>query len=67
MPRILLPFEPKEEVGSSRRDPEESDDLYRSLPEELQTACRENKHLWDYLCLLPLDEVAIPARGSRHR
>jgi flagellar protein FlaI len=60
MPRILLPFEQKEEAGSSRRDPEESDDLYRSLPDELQTACQENRHLWDYLCMLPLDEVAIP-------
>jgi len=60
MPRILLPFEQKEEVGSSRRDPEEHDELYRSLSEELQTACQENRHLWDYLCILPLDEVAIP-------
>ncbi len=60
MPRVLLPFECKEEVGASRRDPEEHDELYRSLPEALQTACQENRHLWDYLCLLPLDEVAIP-------
>ncbi len=60
MPRTVLPFEYKEEAGSSRRDPEESDDLYRSLPEALQTACQENRHLWDYLCMLPLDEMAIP-------
>ncbi len=60
MTRTLLPFEYKEESGSSRRDPEESDDLYRSLPEALQTACQENRHLWDYLCMLPPDEVAIP-------
>jgi len=60
MARLLLPFEHKEEVESSRRDPEESDDLYRLLPEALQTACQENRHLWDYLCLLPLEEMAIP-------
>jgi len=60
MARIVLPFEYKEEAGSSRRDPEESDELYRSLPEALQTACQENRHLWDYLCLLPLDEIATP-------
>jgi len=56
----LLPFEQKEEVESSGRDPVESDDLYRSLPEALQVACQENRHLWEYLCLLPLDVVAIP-------
>jgi flagellar protein FlaI len=60
MPRTLLPFEQKEEVESSGRDPVESDDLYRSLPEALQVACQENRHLWEYLCLLPLDVVAIP-------
>ena len=60
MPRILLPFEHKEQAGSSRRDPQESDELYRLLPEPLQTACQENRHLWDYLCLLPLDNMPIP-------
>ncbi len=57
MPKTLLPFEPKIEEGTSRRNPDEHDDLYRSLPEELQGAVKENGHLWDYLCLLPLEEL----------
>ena len=60
MPRTLLPFEQKEEVEASGRDPVEGDDLYRGLPEAFQVACQENGHLWEYLCLLPLDVVAIP-------
>ena len=60
MARTLLPFERKEEEGVSRRSPDEHDELFRSLPEELQAACQEHRHLWDYLCQLPLDELAIP-------
>jgi flagellar protein FlaI len=60
MARTLLPFEQKEEEGVHRRNPDEHDDLFRSLPEELQAASQEHRHLWDYLCLLPLDEIAVP-------
>ncbi|UCG82867.1 MAG: type II/IV secretion system ATPase subunit [Dehalococcoidia bacterium] len=61
MARILLPFEKKEAERVHRRNPDEHDDLYRLLPEGLQAACQENRHLWDYLCLLPLDEISVPA------
>jgi len=60
MARTLLPFERKEEEGTHRRNPDEHDDLYRLLPEALQAACQEYRHLWDYLCLIPLDEMAVP-------
>jgi flagellar protein FlaI len=60
MARTLLPFEQREEEGTHRRNPDEHDDLYRLLPEALRAACQENRHLWDYLCLLPLDEMTVP-------
>ncbi|UCG83750.1 MAG: hypothetical protein JSW38_02740, partial [Dehalococcoidia bacterium] len=61
MPKIQFPFEVKEdEEGVNRRDPNEQDELFRSLPEDLQAACQEHRHLWDYLCLLPFDEVTVP-------
>jgi len=58
MPRTLLPFEQAEEESASRRDPDEHDELFRSLPEALQSACQANRHLWEYLCLLPPDMAA---------
>jgi flagellar protein FlaI len=60
MPKTLLPFDLKVQEGVTRHDPDEHDDLYRSLPEELQKTCQESRHLWDYLCRLPLDEIPIP-------
>jgi flagellar protein FlaI len=61
MPKTLLPFEVNEDKGGlHQREPNEHDELFRSLPEELQAACQEHRHLWEYLCLLPLDEVSIP-------
>ena len=60
MPITLLPFEHKEEVESSGRNPDEHDELFQNLPEPLQAACQENRHLWEYLCQLPLDEIAMP-------
>ena len=61
MSKIKFPFEIKEDDGGiNRRDPNEQDELFRSLSEELQDACQEHRHLWDYLCLLPLDEVNVP-------
>jgi len=52
-----LPFAQAEEESASRRDPGEHDELFRSLPEVLQTVCQENRHLWEYLCLLPPEET----------
>ncbi|MBE0480905.1 MAG: type II/IV secretion system ATPase subunit [Dehalococcoidia bacterium] len=59
MPRTLLPYQQKD-PGSTRRKPGDKDELYRLLPELLQEACRENRHLWDYLCRLPVDEIPVP-------
>jgi flagellar protein FlaI len=59
MARTLLPFEKKEAEGAIKRNPDEHDELYRLLPEGLQAACQEHRHLWDYLCLLPLDEMPV--------
>ena len=64
MTRTLLPFEQNEKEGVHRRNPDEHDELYRLLPEELQAACQEHRHLWDYLCLIPLDDVPIPEYHS---
>jgi flagellar protein FlaI len=61
MPRTLLPFTPAGEVGRSRRNPDDGDELYRLLPEELQAVSQENRHVWDYLCLIPLDQMPIPS------
>ncbi|MCJ7521226.1 MAG: type II/IV secretion system ATPase subunit [Dehalococcoidia bacterium] len=60
MARTILTFERKEEDGACLRSPDEKDDLFRSLPEELQAVCQEHRHVWDYLCLLPFDEMSIP-------
>jgi len=58
--RTVLPFEVQGEEESSRRDLSEHDELYMLLPVALQEECKEHKHLWDYLCLIPLDEVSVP-------
>jgi flagellar protein FlaI len=35
-------------------------DFYQLLPEALQEACKQNKHLLDYLRLLPVNEIGVP-------
>jgi len=60
MPKTWLPFNPREGEESPIRELDEKDDLLQSFPEELQVVCRENKHLWDYLCMIAADEMTIP-------
>ena len=55
MPRTILPVVEAEEERTSRGDPGEHDDLFRSLPEDLQSTCQERRYLWEYICMLPAD------------
>ncbi len=50
MPKIILPFSSQGEAGSPQSDMSEGD-FYQLLPEALQEACKQNKHLLDYLRL----------------
>jgi len=59
MPKIILPFSSQGEAGSPQSDMSEGD-FYQLLPEALQEACKQNKHLLDYLRLLPVSEIGVP-------
>lgn len=59
MPRIILPFSSQGEAGSPQNNMSEGD-FYQLLPEALQEACKQNKHLLDYLRLIPVSEVGVP-------
>ncbi|MDY6892326.1 MAG: type II/IV secretion system ATPase subunit [Chloroflexota bacterium] len=65
MPRTVVPFGKNDDAGNARRMPDESDELFLLLPEEMQTASQKYKHLWEYLCQVPLDEVAVPEYVSK--
>jgi flagellar protein FlaI len=59
MPKIILPFSSQGEAGSPQSNMSEGD-FYQLLPEALQEACKQNKHLLDYLRLLPVSEIGVP-------
>lgn len=59
MPKIILPFSNQGEAGSPQSNMSEGD-FYQLLPEALQEACKQNKHLLDYLRLLPVSEIGVP-------
>ena len=59
MPKIILPFSSQGEAGSPQNNMSEGD-FYQLLPEALQEACKQNKHLLDYLRLLPVSEIGVP-------
>lgn len=59
MPKIILPFINQGEAGSPQNNMSEGD-LLQLLPEALQEACKENKHLLDYLRLIPVSEIGVP-------
>lgn len=59
MPRIILPFGNQGEGGSPQNNMSEGD-LLQLLPEQLQEACKQNKHLLDYLRLVPVSEIGVP-------
>lgn len=59
MPKIILPFSSQGEAGSPQNNMSEGD-FYQLLPEALQEACKQNKHLLDYLRLIPVSEVGVP-------
>ena len=57
MPKIELPF-----ITNGRVPAEKSldDDLYQALPEPFRDACQKNKHLADYMSLVPVEEMGVP-------
>jgi len=59
MPKIILPFVNQGESGSPRNTMSEGD-LLQLLPEALQEACKQNKHLLDYLRMIPVSEIGVP-------
>ncbi len=59
MPKIVLPFINQGEAGSPQNNMSEGD-LLQLLPEALQEACKQNKHLLDYLRLIPVSEIGVP-------
>ena len=59
MPKIILPFISQGEGGSPQNSMSEGD-LLQLLPEALQEACKQNKHLLDYLRLIPVSEIGVP-------
>ncbi len=59
MPKIILPFSNQGEAGSPQNNISEGD-FYQLLPEALQEACKQNKHLLDYLRLIPVSEIGVP-------
>ena len=59
MPKIILPFINQGEAGSPQNNMS-AGDLLQLLPEALQEACKQNKHLLDYLRLIPVSEIGVP-------
>jgi len=59
MPKIVLPFGNQGEGGSPQNNMSEGD-LLQLLPEALQEACKQDKHLLDYLRLIPVSEIGVP-------
>jgi flagellar protein FlaI len=59
MPKIILPFSGQGEGGSPQNSMSEGD-LLQLLPEALQEACKQNKHLLDYLRMISVNEIGVP-------
>jgi flagellar protein FlaI len=59
MPKIILPFSGQGEAGSPQNSISEGD-LLQLLPEELQEASKQDKHLLDYLRMIPVSEIGVP-------
>jgi flagellar protein FlaI len=59
MPKIILPFINQGESGSPQNNMSEGD-LLQLLPEALQEACKQDKHLLDYLRMIPVSEIGVP-------
>jgi len=59
MPNILLPFVNQEEGEAPRNIPPE-EELLKLLSEPMQEACKQNKHLLDYLRLIPTEKIGVP-------
>ena len=58
MPKIVLPFSSKE--GESPKNEMSEEELLQLLPEPFQEVCKQNKHLLDYLRLIPIEVAGVP-------
>ncbi len=59
MPKIILPFGNLGE-GEASQSKISEEDFFRLLSEPLQEACKQNKHLLEYLRLIPVETVGVP-------
>ncbi len=59
MPRIVIPFDLKQDASDSHEDLEQCG-LFRMLPPAMQDACHENTHILEYLHILPIEEIGVP-------
>ncbi|MBM3155744.1 MAG: type II/IV secretion system ATPase subunit [Chloroflexi bacterium] len=59
MPKIVLPFLNQGEGESSQTSMAE-EELLKLLPEPMQEACKQSKHLLNYLRMIPIDKVGAP-------
>lgn len=59
MPEILLPFTKQGEEGAPQSNMSE-EELLKLLPEPFQEVCKQNKHLMDYLRMIPIETIGIP-------
>ena len=59
MPRIVLPFLNQGE-GESSQNNVSDEDLLKLLPEPMQEACKQGKHLLSYVRLIPIDKIGAP-------
>ncbi|HUV52473.1 MAG TPA: type II/IV secretion system ATPase subunit [Dehalococcoidia bacterium] len=59
MPKIVLPFLNQGEGESSQNNMSE-EDLLALLPEPMQEACKQSKHLLNYMRLISIDKIGVP-------
>ena len=59
MPKIVLPFLNQGEGESSQNNMSE-EDLLALLPEPMQEACKQSKHLLSYVRLISIDKIGVP-------
>ena len=59
MPRIVLPFLNQGE-GESSQNNVSDEDLLKLLPEPMQEACKQSKHLLSYVRLISIDKIGVP-------
>jgi flagellar protein FlaI len=59
MPKIVLPFLNQVE-GESSQNNMSDEELLALLPEPLQEACKQSRHLLNYMRMIPIDKIGVP-------